>query len=300
MFVLNRTHARWAFKDLLGQANHFLITILVGLNGIRKNKIALDEEFRTSWNPKDSLRSAERSRVFALDLSLVRAIDALDTYFMLSVRKPCALPSCFVSAMDGTGRSVAKRLNVFDKHLPQLRESHKAALEVAIEWRNRRVHSLSDDRIDNAKRKTLLSDGTYFNENHSGLDVKELLSHFDSASSPTFKEAASIIKLCHEAVRIYDAKILDQLHVTRYVSDAVLMLLEQGGSDLGKPITRVWDSPKREAKTLRLLRLAGVSESESISGREVPSAFIERFVSLPTGEVEQFLRAEAANHHLSS
>lgn len=294
MFVLNRTHARWAFKDLLGQANHFLITILVGLNGIRKNKIEFDEEFRTSWNPKSSLRSAERSRVFALDLSLVRAIDALDTYFMLSVRKPCALLPSFVSAMDGTGRSVAKRLNVFDCHLPQLRKSHKLALEVAIEWRNRRVHSLSDDRIDKAMRTTLIDDARYFEENHSGLNIRELLSHFDAGLSPTFKEAASVIKLCHEAVKMYDTKVLDQLHVTRYVSEAVLMLLEQGGSDLTKAIARIWDNPKREAKALRILRLSGVSESANMTGREVPTAFIERFVSMRACEAEHFLRAEAA------
>lgn len=297
MFVLNRTYARWAFKDLLGQANHFLITILVGLNGIRKNKIEFDEEFRTSWNPKSAFRSAERSRIFALDLSLVRAIDALDTYFMLSVRRPCALLPSFVSAMDGTGRSVAKRLKVFDCHLPQLRESHKVALEVAIEWRNRRVHSLSDDRINNAMRTTLIDDARYFEENHSGLNIRELLAHFDAGLSPTFKEAASIIQLCHDAVRVYDAKILDQLEVARYISDSVLILLEQGGSDLTKPIMRVWDNPKREAKALRLLRLAGISETDSLTGREVPDAFIERFVSLRACEAEQFLRDEAAKAH---
>jgi len=297
MFVLNRTHARWAFKDLLGQANHFLITILVGLNGIRRNKIEFDEEFRTSWNPKSAFRSAERSRIFALDLSLVRAIDALDTYFMLSVRKPCALLPSFVSAMDGTGRSVAKRLEVFDCQLPQLRNSHKVALEVAIEWRNRRVHSLSDDRIDKAMRTTLIDDTRRFEEKHSGLNIRELLSHFDAGLSPTFKEAASIIQLCHEAVRSYDAKILDQINVTRYVSDAVLMLLEQGGPDLTRPIMRVWDNPKREAKALRLLRLAGVSETDILTGREVPSAFIERFVSLRACGAEKFLRDEAAKAH---
>ena len=299
MFVLNRTYARWAFKDLLGQANHFLITILVGLNGIRNNKIVFDQEFRTSWNPKSSSRSAERSRVFALDLALVRAIDALDTYFMLSVRKPCALPSNFVSAMDSTGRSVAKRLKVFDEHIPHLRESHKVALEVAIEWRNRRVHSLSEDRVDKATRTLLVEDAAYFKEKHSNLDVEELLSRFDASSAPTFKEAASVISLCHAAVQIYDSKILERLQVTRYISESVLVLLEQGGANLSKPISRIWDSPKREAKALRLLRLAGVSESETSSGREVPSSFVERFVSLPADGVEEFLRAEAATKHPS-
>lgn len=292
MFVLTRTQARWAFKDLLGQANHFLITILVGLNGIRKSKIAFDEEFRTSWNPKDAARSAERSRVFALDLALVRSTDALDSYFMLSVRRPCALPPEFVSGMDGTGRSVAKRLNVFDTHLPSLRNSHRIALEVAIEWRNRRVHSLSDDRIDNSRRSALINDGAFFRSNHSGLDVRELLSHFDSGSAPTFKEAASIIKLCHDAVQFYDAAVLDRIDVTRYVSDAVLQILEQGNLDLKSPISRIWDSTKREAKVLRLLRLAGVSQSEAISGKVVPDIFVDHLLSLSAEDVEGFLRGE--------
>lgn len=289
MFVLNRTYARWAFKDLLGQANHFLITILVGLNGIRRNEIKFDEEFRTSWNPKDAVRSAERSRVFALDLSLVRAIDALDTYFMLSVRKPCALLPGFVSAMDGTGRSVAKRLGVFDNHLPRLRQSHKAALEVAIEWRNRRVHSLSEDRIDNEKRRSLIADAVYFKEHHSGLDIKDLLNHFEANSAPTFKEAASIIKLCHDAVQFYDTEILSNLNITRYLSEIVIILLEQGDDNPSKSIARIWDSPKRESKVLRLLRLAGVSETEIHSGREVPRKFVEQFAALQAADVMDFL-----------
>lgn len=292
MFVLSRTYARWAFKDLLGQANHFLITILVGLNGIRKNSVTIDDEFRTSWNPKNSRRSAERSRVFALDLSLVRAVDALDTYFMMSVRKPCALQDAdFISAMDGTGRSVAKRLRVFDAHLPSLRESHKAVLEVAIEWRNHRVHSLSDDRVNNATRKIIQDDSEFIKNHYSGLDVRIMLSHFDAGMSPTFKEAASIIHLCHQAVEHYDTEILSRLPIERYIIDNVVMILEQGGVDLSRPISRIWGGPKREAKALRLLRLAGVSKSNTAAGRQVPDGFVENFISLKPDDVENFLNA---------
>lgn len=291
MFVLNRTHARWAFKDLLGQANHFLITILVGLNGIRKNNVTIDDEFRTSWNPKDYRRSAERSRVFALDLALVRAVDALDTYFMMSVRKPCALPDAkFISAMDATGRSVAKRLSVFDTHLPSLRESHKAILEVAIEWRNRRVHSLSDDRVSHAKRRIILDDCEFIRKNYSGLESTNLLDHFESGLAPTFKEAASIINFCHQAVEHYDKNILSEMNIERYICDNVIMILESGEPDVSNRISRIWDSPKREAKALRLLRLAGVTKSDGALGREVPDAFVGNFTSLRGDEVKRFLK----------
>ena len=56
MFELTRTDARATFKDLLGQANHFLITILVGLNGVRSGATQIDEEFRTSWNARSVRR----------------------------------------------------------------------------------------------------------------------------------------------------------------------------------------------------------------------------------------------------
>src|ERR1700721_2138620 len=82
MYELKRTHARAAFKDLLGQANHFLITLLVGLGAVGDGTAMLDQEFRTSWNPRDVRKSAERSRQFAFDLALVRAVDALDTFLV--------------------------------------------------------------------------------------------------------------------------------------------------------------------------------------------------------------------------
>ena len=132
MFELNRTQARWAFKDLLGQANHFLITILVGLDGVRSGEVTLHPEFRTSWNPQNVARSAERSRIFVMDLALIRSIDALDTYMMMSARKPTAIGDrALVAAMDGSGRSIARRLDAFDAHL----QSPAKARWASSSWR---------------------------------------------------------------------------------------------------------------------------------------------------------------------
>lgn len=292
MFVLSRTHARWAFKDLLGQANHFLITILVGLNGIKANRINIDPEFSTSWNPQDSKRSAERSRVFALDLALVRAVDALDTYFMMSVRKPCALADeSFIADMGATKRSVANRLDVFNQHLPSLDAGQIALLKLAIEWRNRRVHSLAEDRLVKAQRQLILSQQTHLAKAYAGLDAKALLARFDGRIAPSFKEAASIIRVCQEAVEHYDTHLLEKLPLTSYLCDAVLMILSDGDRNRQSAINRIWDHPKREAKALRLLRLAGVSEQINAVGREVPKSFVEAFVSLGPKEVEDFLHS---------
>lgn len=291
MYELNRTQARWAFKDLLGQANHFLITILVGLNGVRNGSVKLEADFRTSWNPKNVKNSADRSRVFVLDLALIRAIDALDTYMMMSARKPCALPDTeFTKKMDGTGRSVARRLDVFDNQLESLEAHQKAILSVAIEWRNRRVHSLANDKIDRQTLQDILAQAATFRDQYSGLDVKELIAHFNAGDAPTFKEAAAVIRLAHEAVAHFDEILLRQLPIESYLSDALLQLLEGRDGKASKAIQKTWDHPKKDRKVIRLLRMVGVNETETLKGRQVPDVFVDELLGLESTKVIDFLK----------
>lgn len=291
-YELNKTRARWAFKQLLGQANHFLITVLVGLDGVRSGKIELGEEFQTSWNPRDVARSADRSRVFVLDLALVRAVDALDTYMMHSARKPLALPNAdFIAAMDGTGRSVAKRLAVFDAHLESVDSRTKSAIDIAIEWRNQRVHSLAKDTIDKRTKDALLSHEKYFSTGYSGLDIKELLSRFDSGEAPTFKEAAAVVRLCHEAVEHYDKYLLEQLNVETYLKASLVRFFGENGGAEAVAIRKTWGHPtKKQEKVKRLLRLVGVNCTPVLNGREVSSGFVDKLIALNPDSVGDFLR----------
>ncbi len=291
-YELNRTRARWAFKQLLGQANHFLITVLVGLNGVRSGVCKLEDEFRTSWNPKDTARSADRSRVFVLDLALVRAIDAFDTYMMYSVRKPCALPNTeFLTEMGQAGRSVRKRFSVFDKHLKQLDSPTKAALDIAIEWRNRRVHSLANDKIDKNVKNALLDHSEHFERGYSGLKIDELISHFDAGVAPTFKEAAAIIRLCHEVVAHYDEFLLQQLDIEQYLKASLLHFIDKNGGTRLLTIQKTWkQSPKKNKKVIRLLRMVGVNRTSTPEGRKVPESFVNYLTNLESDEVVNFIQ----------
>lgn len=290
MYEINRTHARWAFKDLLGQANHFLITILVGLNGVRDGLIGIDEEFSTSWNPQSVERSADRSRAFVLDLALVRAIDALDTYMMMSARKPRAISDInFGKRMDGTGRSVSKRLAVFEEFTSALPQHHKAALEVSIEWRNKRVHSLAQDKIDSKTLKLLSNNASHFKQGYSGLDIEDFLKRFTSGASPTFKDAAAVIRMTHEAVEHYDSFLLQNLDAETYLKESLLAFMKTENANPGKVIRKTWDSEKKEEKVLRLLRMVGVNKTESVRGRRVPDQFVYSLVDLKYEEVLEFL-----------
>ncbi|MEX0277724.1 MAG: hypothetical protein AB3N19_09415 [Ruegeria sp.] len=291
MYELNRTLARRAFKEMLGQANHFLITILVGLNGVRSGRAGIEKEFHTSWNPQSVPRSADRSREFVLDLALVRAIDAFDTYMMTTVRKPCALSeSDFLTKMNATGQSVARRLEVFDERLAPLPRYQKAALSVAIDWRNRRVHSLSTPSLDKRTARLLLGNSKTFSSEYSGLKIEEFVSHFKAGSPPTFKEAASIIRMVHEAVEHYDQYLLRHVPIESYLKTALLQFLSAGVSSPANGIHKTWNSPKKERKVKRLLRMVGVNETEQATGRKVPDDFVQQLTTLQSNEVLEFLQ----------
>src|SRR5437773_6835144 len=64
--ALRTSPARRTFKQLAGNTNHLLITMLVGLDAVRDGTAQLSEEFATSWNPRDPVRSADRSRELAI------------------------------------------------------------------------------------------------------------------------------------------------------------------------------------------------------------------------------------------
>jgi hypothetical protein len=304
MFELSRTHARAAFKDLLGQANHFLITILVGLNGVRTGSVDIDQEFRTSWNPRNVKQSADRSRAFALDLALVRAVDSLDAYMMTSRRRPLVLTnSSFSSSMDGAGQSVAKRFDVFNTYLSPLSKHHTAFVKLAIDWRNRRVHSLVDDETSSDDIKSLQGAVDTLQKEFSGLDVTELIQSYMFGSAPTFKEAAAIIRLVHLVVENFDTQLLNNLEIDRYLRDALAIQLGgQGRSKnalaLSHSCRQIWGHPtKKEVKILRALQLIGVhsvdeskkTDDSKKRGRAISDDLINQFLEMTSEDAMSFL-----------
>ncbi|MFN4230087.1 hypothetical protein [Parvibaculum sp.] len=296
MFELKRTHARSKFKDLLGQANHFLITILVGLNGVQSGTAILDESFRTSWNPHDLKRSVERSRVFALDLALIRAVDALDAYMMQSRRRPFAIhDQAFLSSMDRSGHRIFRRLEVFEEFLTPLPKKKYALLMLAIDWRNIRVHSLAEDKLNRTSEKIIAENAAEFYAHYSGLNVEELLRHYKNNEAPTFKEAASIIRLVHEVVEHFDTTLLQRVDIEQYTTESLALSLSES-TKLGPEVAlrnacqKIWGATdKKTPKIQRALRLVGVHEVTEISGRQLPDKYINSIIDLSPAKAFEFL-----------
>ena len=296
MYELTRTSARAAFKDLLGQANHFLITLLIGVNAVRDGTATLGDEFRATWNPRDVRSSAERSRQFVLDLALVRAVDALDTYMMWTRRRPTALTSkAFKSEMDGAGQKISSRLAVFADFLPPLPDHQNLFLKLAIDRRNRRVHSLADEMMTSTEEQKLLSHANKLEKEHSGLDVKALMERYHRRESPSFKDAASVIRLTHFAVEHFDEHLLKGLNIEEYVRGLMMFTLAPGWSaeraaSLKHACAKTWgDKNKRQVKALRILMMAGVHPTVEIKGREVPSALIDKITRMCAEQAYEYL-----------
>lgn len=144
---LNTSPARRKFKDLLGNANHLLITLLVGLSAVERKIITTPPpELHAAWNPNDVVASARRSRVFVLETTLVRSVDALDAYMSWLRRKPALIQDGETrNAIDDAGQSVLKKYFAFRNNVPAMDPLTSALIEIMIAWRNRSVHYLADN-----------------------------------------------------------------------------------------------------------------------------------------------------------
>lgn len=291
-FIIKRSIARSAFKEMLGQANHFLITILVGLNGVRSGRVGLDPEFSTSWAPHNTIRSADRSRQFVLDLALIRAVDSVDAYMMMCRRQPRVIKDeNFAKEMDGSGQRISRRLEIFCEHLGEPLPEVLSFLRLSVEWRNRMVHSLAPGNFSNKDSKILLDGDNFFRSNFSGLIIRDLLARYDAREHPSFKEAAAVIRVAHMVVELFDNKIISGMDVAEYLDEAIRLFFtgnSEGGAE--RACGKVWGSEKKIQKINKILMLVGVSQGVEGQGKIVPDSYVEGLYGLTANQaISRFL-----------
>jgi hypothetical protein len=215
-FDIQTSRARKTFKRLLGQTNHYLITILVGLDYIKENEVSLPEEFRTSWNPKDKKSSSIRSRELAIKATLTWAIDSLDAYLGHCHRKPSLYQEKKILEEAGAaGQSVDKKFMVLSNYVKTeiIKDFDKyyALTNLALKWRNKLIHFFAENEITLETRKILTDNHKFYYDNFQGLEIKRLLEQFDNSHVPRFKEITSIIRGIHKFVELSDEFLLNKL-----------------------------------------------------------------------------------------
>lgn len=222
-FVIKRSRALKNFKELIGQNNHFLITILVGLDGISKNQVEIDPEFSTSWNPKSKNDSVSRSRLFAIKATLSWCIDALDAYFTLANRNPKLIQDeDFRQSLSKAGNFVSMKFDAFKKHLDNCALVEAALVELALKWRNRLVHHFADNDVTSKCRRTLIENKDYIKSTFRGLEVDLLLCNFDKKGEvPKFKEITSFIQATILFISAVDEILINKLNLEQYCHEVI-------------------------------------------------------------------------------
>lgn len=174
-----------------------------------------------AWGPKNKGASVVRSRNFVLHSFLGWAVDSIDMYLSLLNRKPNYLQnSALASELDGAGRSVLRKAQIFSEHY-RVHPATRALIDVLITWRNNIFHELADNKIKKESREALRANSSYIAENYRGLEVSELADKAEKGSSLTFKETASLINAVHHYVQEIDTAVLLAFDPIAFCTEAV-------------------------------------------------------------------------------
>lgn len=254
------TVARKAFKSNAGQNNHFVITLLVGLDAVRSGAATVSEEFSTTWDPKDSHASAVRSREYALKSSLTWIVDLLDVYRRSITNIPGLITDLEKQQIDRIDsramrvRELAKLLGV------KLDDPNLLLVLLAFTWRNRVVHSDADTKIDAQVKARLAEHSQDIAERYSGLDITRTIASCERSGSPTFKEVAAIIRASHKLVEAIDAVAISTINSDVYVESLLRgHFADQYKSDI-QTFVKMWpgSTKKTEERLSALLQQKGM------------------------------------------
>ena len=279
-FILKHSVAQRQFKKRIGQANHFLITILIGLDEVSKGKVKKPDTLDVRWDPKDVKASAARSRAYALNSSLAWIIDNFDSYVQNCKRKPCLIEDKQLSEdLDSADRRVNDKFKVFfNRYKPneELR-LYGALVALGIQWRNVTTHSEANNVLDDEYEKILLDNKKWYNENFCHLDIDKTLDSFRSHKNPTLKETTSIIKAVLRFVEQIDAELIKAIQDERFLSELFEKHYPQGSENKRLFLNLARERQISVVKNV-LLNSGYVYDNEE-DGFEVDDAFVNMYLS---------------------
>jgi hypothetical protein len=313
---INTSKPRRDFKKMLGQANQFLVTILVGLSGVEDGLIEdAPSDLRAAWNPQNKKVSARRARVMVLEMALVRATDSLSAYLDQCRQKPFMIQDLDLQEQfDESRQSVSRKF----KHIGDfclrarpdlaLKENHatlSALITVMIALRNRLVHSLEELEVDPILWERLRVQRKWISKEFRGLDVDRLADDFHRGSPPTFKEVASLIQATHRVVLLMDYSLLSVLNTQKYLKELILhdisgegRRLKNNKAVLMKRLGSIWgrDISEREGKVHSYLYNLGASKDKQHQyAALVEASLVDQLSTMTPSELFEILPHGAAH-----
>lgn len=295
---LNKSHGRKNFKASLGNANHLIITSLVGLKAIEDGLIdGIPSEMRMAWSPKSPEISARRARRLVLDMALIRSVDAIDVYLRDAMRLPALIQDDQIRRqIDQAGRSIFKKLVALEATIQGLNPLLCAMIAVLVSWRNGSAHIEADDILSVQHREVITNNSTKIASRFSGLDTGVLLNNYDLENPPAFKEIASLINASHHFIQDLEhhlfARLDQSIYLKQMVGSVVKSKAVAGGNSTSK-VKDIWgrDPGDRPRYVHSLLRHSGLAETRAQNGPSVHFApeIIERVLNFNPQELAIWL-----------
>jgi hypothetical protein len=283
---LEKTRARRLFKQMAGQNNHFLITIMVGLDAVDRGTAQLSPEFSTSWNPRDCQRSALRSREFAIKALLAWLIDALYAYMRSLLTSPTVIS-------DDRLRDNLKSKDRQDRVIALAKATgqdttERYLVELAIIWRNRVVHSDARNRVGSVLASSLRKCAQEIETSYQGLIIDQTLDLVESSKAPTFKEITALVRAAHRFVDAVDQTLLATADLKLYLRQALGTHL---CDDPVKRSAKVWgkDFERRVSAIVQIAQNYGMTVTAISRQNILTSAEIESIASLSPRQARQQL-----------
>jgi hypothetical protein len=289
VLTMSATPQRSQFKRTFGQANHFLVTLIVGLDAVKAGNIG--SNLPAAWNPKDRVRSAERSEGFAIQGTLVFLITALDEYLGEIARLARPSSAELIAALDASRANEKGRRGViqaFAAFSGAARTVELALVESSIEWRNRLIHPGSKARLNSDLRDQLREHARELMDDYHHLKADQLIARFESnQDSPSFKELAGMIAATHRIVRQVDSAILARLDYEQLLLSILKRhLAEVSRSEAQLRANRIWGRTDQRARhaILSLARQNGFATPQEAAAHGLTDKTINKLAGMSCRE----------------
>lgn len=247
------------FKTGVGQANHFLITIMIGLDAV-EDGAEKRESFKTTWNPENRTNSVVRSKTYAIKSALAWTVDNLDMYLRLCNREPRLYGDAESAEIADTGHSIYKKFRCVINNHKEIALDKSAYVDLLISWRNNTVHFDAENQLMHASLdyfRNIPADDVVVNKYH--LDVNQMLDRFKRGECPTFKEMATLISMTIHFVGELDGILLRDMDQYRFLVTSLIKLLKSERETSALSF-RNTTPEKRKKKIKQLFVAAGISE----------------------------------------
>jgi len=264
---LVRTPALRALRGQIAQTGHELATVLRGLDGLAAER-------------EDGARdvAVRHARRFAFDAALARIVDALDGY-LAALRGVDAFAEA-VPALATHERSVKARLDALLEGVGVECTLEVALAHLAIQWRNRRSHTGSTNRLEQRYVAKIRAAEPQLVAHARGMTAKRLLDHFEASRSPRPRELAALARAVRESCAQADGALVLVADPEAYATWALrsAFTVEGAAGDAPARLEQVWAQgpDKRGGRLAQLLRERGFAESPAAAEQgELPDEWID-------------------------